>query len=361
MTGQTTVVHLMGPLRPSGMERMLVSAGPHFTELGVTGIVVGQRDDHPFRAELEQAGYSVRVIPAIKSLAGVRAWMALLRDVDPDVVHIHTEEAFSAAIIAAKVAITRARIVRTFHGFFEASGHWAFKRRVQALLSDRFVDQFVALNKAMAELERSYGRRCVVIPNWVDERFLVGAGNTPTGPDIVIVGNCDPNKNHELVLQCAADNGWTVAHLGLEDHASPRERNLLTGLERTGLLADRGPGDPLPMMRTGRVFALPSQREGFTVALAEAIAMGMTCAVAPIAGTRWAADYPLVDTVPGESAAQWSRSLAEALGRSDDRVLAQSQRDRARPLLDPARGAVEYTAVYRDAERHSTAPRLESG
>ena len=71
------VVHLLASLRPSGMERMLVSAAPGTSpQAGVESVVVGQGLDHPFAGELRDAGYSVRTIPRVKSAEGMDVWMA---------------------------------------------------------------------------------------------------------------------------------------------------------------------------------------------------------------------------------------------------------------------------------------------
>ena len=86
------VIHFLASLRPSGMERMLVSAAPYFAIAGIDSVIVGQGEDHPYADELNAAGYRVRTVPGINWIRGYRAWARLLREEEPDVVHIHPRE-----------------------------------------------------------------------------------------------------------------------------------------------------------------------------------------------------------------------------------------------------------------------------
>ncbi|MGB7963256.1 MAG: glycosyltransferase family 4 protein [Propionicimonas sp.] len=345
------VVHLLASLRPSGMERMLVSAAPYFAEAGVESVVVGQGLDHPFAEELGDAGYRVRTIPWVKSTDGLRAWMRLIREERPHVVHIHTEGAFALSVLAARRAAPDARIVRTLHSFFLAEGWWGVKRRAQAMASDRFVDAFVALGEEMARHEASFGRECVVIPNWVADRFLeVDPGGRSKDVDIALVGSCAEVKRHDIVLGEALANGWTVAHLGHEGEMQAKEREQLAALASAGLLRQRGVADPLRWLLRSHVYAMPSEREGFPVALAEAISLGAVCVVASAPGFDWAMEYPLVFVPKSEDGFEWGPTLKSALDLAHapgTPALADAQRDRARAHLAARIGAEKYVGLYR--------------
>lgn len=342
------MVHLLMELQPSGMERMLVSSAPHFGAHGVYQTIVAQGADHPFAEELRQAGYSVVMIPPVKTRAGRRAWARALQDRRPDVVHIHPEQAFSVAVLVAHRALPSARIVRTVHNFFNARRLWAVKRKLQLAASERFVDVTVFLNEDMAAHESSFGRSGVVIGNWVDDTYLTA--ERPSSPefDVLIVGNCHSVKNHLPVLKAALENSWTVAHLGDEGAAPREEADMLSALESQGLLVARGVADPLPWLVRAAVFAMPSSREGFPVALAEAIATGCVCVVADIAGTHWAEDYSLVRMLPADSVETWGEAIRTALTLStkvggDER---EQQRAAAREVLSAVAGVERYLEVY---------------
>lgn len=346
------VLHLLNELHPSGMERMLVSGAPYFSDSGIETLVVGQGANHPYSRTLMNAGLQVIAIEPIKSLSGLSRWGRLLRETKPDVVHIHTEQFFAGSVDVAHWASPRARIVRTLHSFFLASGWWGVKRRAQAMASDRYVSAFVTLNEEMARHEEGFGRNCQVVGNWVDDRFFSDAGPEirDGSIDIVVVGNCAPVKNHEVVLEAALRLGANVAHVGQLAGASADERRLLEGLARSGLLAHSGPADPYQWLRAGRVFAMPSLREGFPVALAEAIAMGRRCVVSDIAGHQWAGRYPLVKYVNGHGVEVWAESLQSALataGADASVGAARLQQQEAKRLLSAKTGVERYVEIYR--------------
>ncbi len=144
------VVHLLMGLQPSGLERMLVSAAPYFRAVGVRSTLVSQGAEQPFASELQAAGYSVVCIPPVKTSSGRRAWASVIRHEQPDVIHIHPEQAFAAAILVGHRAAPDARIVRTVHSYFPATGWWGIKRRLQLALSERHVSATVFLNQEMA-------------------------------------------------------------------------------------------------------------------------------------------------------------------------------------------------------------------
>jgi glycosyltransferase involved in cell wall biosynthesis len=236
--------------------------------------------------------------------------------------------------------------VRTVHAFFPATGWWGVKRRAQLAVSERLVDVTVFLNEQMAAHESTFGRRGVVIGNWVDDRFLQSP-RIPADVDILVVGNCDPVKRHEVVLTAALEAGWTVAHVGSEAGCSDDERALLTALTSRDLLVARGVADPLPWLARCAVFAVPSHREGFSVALSEAIAMGCVCLTSAAPGLQWATRYPLVTQLAGASASEWRDALGTALAADITDEQRQGQRSMASEELSAASGVRNYMSVYR--------------
>jgi len=345
------VVHLLMGLQPSGLERMLVSAAPYFRAVGVRSTLVSQGAEQPFASELQAAGYSVVCIPPVKTSSGRRAWASVIRHEQPDVIHIHPEQAFAAAILVGHRAAPDARIVRTVHSYFPATGWWGIKRRLQLALSERHVSATVFLNQEMAAHESGYGRSGFVIGNWVDDAFLTSGRSDRPDVDVILVGNCSQVKNHAVVLAAALQSGWTVAHIGDESETSDHERGLLEQLGAKGLLTARGVADPLPWLARAAVFAMPSLREGFPVSVGEAIAMGCVCVVSEASGLDWATGYPLVRRAPGFAQDTWIPALAEALelAFSVPSDVREGQRVSARQDLAAALGVQRYLQVYRAA------------
>lgn len=332
----------MGPLRPSGMERMLVSAAPFFKSSDVSSVVVGQGDDHPFRPRLEAAGYQVESIPSLRSARGAHELWSVLRRVRPDVVHIHAEGAFAVSVSVARSALPAARIIRTVHSIFPSG---ALSRRVQSLIADRFVAEFVAPSPDVATSEEGLGRNCRTIFNWVDGAFFDVSGTRRPRDGAyqtaIIVGNSSAIKNHELALEAVMASTVKLHKYGAEDGASAREIEMLDALQDQGRLLHRGPGDPLQALLDSDVFLMPSLREGMGVALAEAIVVGVDCIVNDVQGLQWARGLPGVHMVEGDPGA-WKRALLE--GSSVDEVSRAPGRNID---FSPSRGAGEYVQLYR--------------
>lgn len=338
------IIHLLGSLYPSGMERMLVSAAADFASHDMEIVIVAQGRTHPFQQALVDAGYRVHIIPRVRSWPGTRQFYQVLRRERPDVVHIHTESAFLQAVGAIRFSGS-APIVRTVHSVFRPQGKARMSRRIQAFLADRFVARFISPSPDVARNEAGWGRASSVIFNWVSGEYLEresGFAEPKRDPLLaVMVGNCAHVKNHEMALRSLLANGYRVAHHGDEANASPEERHLLDELYQAGRLVYRGAGAPLQALRQAGVFVLPSFHEGMSVALAEAIACGTPCLVADSTGLSWAKGIDGVQHIPLDMRA-WTSALHPS-GYTPMRGEA------APPDLSPARGAAEYSEVYRSA------------
>lgn len=331
-----TVLHLMGSLRPSGMERMLVSAAPYFNSLGISGIVVGQGPTHPFAPDLEAAGYGVLTIPSLRSFSGMSAYSQLLKLHSPDIVHIHSESAFAVSTLLSKF-IGRMPLVRTVHNVFTPRGRSRYSRKFQAIVADRNISQFICPSSDVACNERNFGRSPRTIMNWVaDEYSSISSVGDPMSA--VLVGNCSPVKNHELALRALVKNGYSVAHHGDEQDASDEEVKLLDALADGGKLLARGTTPPLDSLKRAGVFVMPSLHEGMPVAFAEALSMNVPCLVSDSPGLAWSKETVGVEHLPLDQE-RWEAALP-----SSGYVPAKGSRPS--PDFRARRGANDYANVY---------------
>ena len=342
------VLHILGPLRPSGMERMLVSAADDFRNEGVVAHVYGLARGSTFTDELRQAGYEVMLgVPVGRSLSAARALRRIVTERQIDVIHIHTEGNWLQTVLASRLAVAgrRGAIVRTVHNNFLASGRWFASRRMQSMLGDRFVHAIVAPSPDVAEQERSIGRECQVIFNWVDDRMTALRDRREPRPlgaraeHAVIVGNCSDIKRHELALEAIWASGLQVSHIGDEGGASAEELEWLRRFGEANRLVWRGTRPPDDALIDGDIYCMPSRFEGFGVAFAEALVAGLPCLVSDSPGLRWARAIDGVQLLPDDTAA-WEVALEES--PVDSPPTLPSGVD-----LSASRGAHEYAALYR--------------
>lgn len=339
------VLHLLNAIRPSGMERMLVSASRYWDLFGIETLVVGQGEDHPYLDELTNSGYPFVAVPTLRKPSGILGLKKAVADYRPDVVNIHPEGAFLPAVAAIRLADRTVPIIRTIHSVFAPKGRASWSRHLQALLADPQVSYFVAPSDAVAANERHWNRESRIILNWVEDRYTE-ARTKPLSrhPRLaVIVGNCSPVKNHELALRACLDSNFDVAHIGNENGCSEHEKQLLTQLESCGSLTHRGPGDPLSSLRRASVFLLPSIVEGFSVALAEAISVNTPCIVGPASGLTWSYESGLIRVLSLELD-EWTRTL-----RMGEFGSLHTPGEKQSMDLSAARGVHEYVSLYRSA------------
>lgn len=339
------VLHILGELRPSGMERMLVSGAADFAASEIVGHVLGFGVHHPYAPQIRAAGYGVATTEhVLRSSSGRRFLAQVVAEFRPDVVHLHAEGNYLQNVLAVRRTAGHLPIVRTVHNVFTAHGKWFVSRFLQAIVADRFVGAVVVPSDDVAANEKRFARKVRVIYNWVDSRFFglaeghrYDAARRSAAP-VVVVGNCSWIKNHDVVLEAALLGGMPVAHVGSEKDAEPSELRLLDKLEEAGLLASRGVGDPDAALLGGRVFAMPSVNEGMPVALAEALVVGLPAVVADAPGLRWSVSEPGVTAVSERDPVVWSEVLRTA-SRSTGAMTVDFR---------PARGTAEYGEVYRE-------------
>lgn len=339
------VIHLMGTLRPSGMERMFISAAKYFADSECDSIIVGQGDMHTFIPTLTEAGYRVEIIKSLRSFAGIAMWMRLLRSERPDVIHIHTEGAFAFSVLSASLVLPKAPIIRTIHNVFTPTGRARVSRLIQAWLADFAVATFIAVSPDVQRNEVSFNRSSRLILNWVDDKFFLSrpARSNPIDdvPAAIIVGNASPIKNHLLALKAILSSEYSVYYHGDESGASAEETAILDSLEAAGRVRYRGVGDPTQSLSKASVFLLPSKHEGMPIALSEALVMGLPAIINDVPGVQWARDFPHVVVVRGGEE-EWNRALRDISQVGADVVDAELPLD-----LSARRGVQELVSEYR--------------
>jgi glycosyltransferase involved in cell wall biosynthesis len=351
--GRTKVLHILNQLNPSGMERMLVSGAFYFRQLDCDSYILGQGANHPYLADLLQAGYDVRIQErTLRSFRGQRELRRLIRAENINVVHIHTEGNYLAIVLAAAAALRgRGIIVRTIHNVFRPKGRVFLTRLIQAVVADRFVSHLLAPSPDVAQNERRFLRSPAVILNWVDDRFFeiarerssrASSSTSNRIPVAVIVGNCSRIKRHELAVSAVLRAGHKLIHIGAESGIEASERMLLAEAEAGNILLMRGAQSPDAAFLAADYYLMSSKHEGMPVALAEALVVGLPCYVTDVPGLRWAADSSSV-TMLMESQSAWNDKLASFTWNGPDTTLGQHKFD-----FSAKRGVSDYVSIYRN-------------
>ena len=360
MATRRRVVHILGRLYPSGMERMLVSAAPYWQDTGWQAEVIGQGTDHPYAPDLLSAGYPVNYVRSLRTPAGLGDLARLLRTSRPDVVHIHTEQAHGPISFVARVALPTVGLVRTVHSVFRFQGTTIVRRRLQHAMARLTGTLHVAPSWDVAKNEQeNWGLTCQVIENWVADEFSRDQQND--GPfqsveaplRIAMVGNCSKIKNHQMTLGAAIEvPGVAIVHIGGDSGAPPEERALVRQLEGESRLEMMGARtDVAEILQDSQIFAMPSLHEGMPVALAEALCIGLPCIISDAPGLQWAARDPGV--LVARSTNDWISVLARL--SVDDSFMssmtsaAHTDRIRQRERFSACRGVAEYAAIYAQA------------
>jgi glycosyltransferase involved in cell wall biosynthesis len=357
------VLHILAELRPSGAEVMLRIAAPFwFEQAGGQAILATGSVEGSYADQLRLAGFAVYHIRFAKKPGFFAAVYQLIRRGDYDVVHIHNELAVLFYGAVARLAGIR-NIIYTVHNVYSFTGFL----RLERILMRRGLRLLgaipVAPGPSVAENEaKRFFNRAQLVFNWCETRIFRAPsvderrnareryGIYDDRPVIATLGNCDPFKNHSLLLSAVQillqrRQDWLYLHAGAEERFQG-ERQVA---DRLGIAkACRFLGaisDPRSVLWAADVFVMPSLREGFSIAAIEAAACGLPLVLSDVPGLRdlkpLAPDGKWVDLQP--------EAFADAMQDVHSRYPSGSPRNAlaAHKLFSPETGAQEYLKLYR--------------
>lgn len=220
-----------------------------------------------------------------------------------DIVHCHTPiAAFCTRLACRKARKNGTRVFYTAHGFHFYKGaplkNWLLFYTAEKLCA-HLTDVLITINQEDYELaqRKLKAKRVVYVPGvGIDlEKFSASSVNKKAKREelgipedaklLLSVGELNENKNHETVIRAIADMRDTYYIVA---GGGSRKEKLLSIIEELGL-TDRvkllGRRDDIAeLCSAADVFVFPSFREGLSVALMEAMACGLPCAVSKIRG-----------------------------------------------------------------------------
>lgn len=365
------VLHVLADLRHSGAERMLACSYEQWRSAGIEPIIVGMSDSgHPYSEALRNAGYTVALLPPVRTVRGLRALHRLLRSVEPDVVHIHSESCFDAvALIAKRTSAVRA-VVRTVHSNFAFSGTLRLRRTLRVALARRLGVVWIGCSDEVAQTELSYYKnRIGVVENWVDTdtirqeatfaaRFEMRAalGIDSSSKALALIGNCGGAKNHELValaLQKIA-SPIHILHVGHRHSESSDEVLAWEDVPPHHTVHHLGPRNDIPrLLAASDLLVFPSLYEGMGLVPAEALCVGLPIIAADTIGLQWLRSTGSARLV-GFDVDRWAAAIAgaiksETVGTERVTLATGAMTDAYQIRFSAERGVRDYTAYYSQA------------
>ncbi len=248
---------------------------------------------------------------------------------DADVVHAHWLPAGAVALA------TRRPVVLTVHG---TDLELARRARPLARAILRRMRVVLAVSTALAEEARQLGARDVrVVPNGVEVPDDVGEEAEP--PEILFAGRLSPEKGILELVDAARGHELVVAGDGPLRERVPQARGWVPHDELERLFA------------RAAIVACPSQREGFGVVCAEAMAHGRAVVASDVGGLRdLVADGETGLLVPPRDVAALRAALERLLDdRELRRRLGAAARERVRSYCSWDSITDSVVAAYDDA------------
>ncbi len=359
------VVRVIPVLDFGGVESMLVTAA-NVLDRGRFDLRVCTfwKAGHAAR-QLEALGVPVDVLDQPPSLRNPRATLALaryLRAVRPDVVHAAISEAnFHCAW--ATLAVRRPRLIMEEVGVPSRS---ARARRLMRFVYRR-ADAVIGVAQQTCDYLRAHEGvspdRLHLLYNCFGPELLDARPVRRVSDDgrfeLVMVGRLDPVKNHALALHAVAALLRRGVQVRLRIVGEGPERAAIArqveGLGLGGAVELLGfRQDIRELVGAADAFILPSHSEGLSVALVEAMALGVPVLASRVGGTAeaigpWASECLL----PPEDPERWAERLAQWAQSPDERArigegCALFARERFGPETYAARLASLYLP-FRDA------------
>ena len=241
-------------------------------------------------------------------IANIKAFLRLKEIVEQgeyDIIHCHTPVgAILTRLAAIKARKRGTKVFYTAHGFHFYKGaplrNWLIYFPAEWLCA-YFTDVLVTINQEDYALAKKHmkAKKVAYVPgvginlekfgnSSIDVAQKRNELNIPSDALIVLsVGELIKRKNHQLVIRAIAQMENKNIHYVLAGEGGEREQLLALSTQlgiqdRVHLLGYRT--DINELVGASDIFCLPSIHEGLPVALMEAMARGMPCAVSRIRG-----------------------------------------------------------------------------
>jgi glycosyltransferase involved in cell wall biosynthesis len=276
-------------LGAGGAERVLANMANHWARLGREVTVLTLAGAHESFFPLEPAVH-VRYLgvaaASAQPLAAAANNLARLRSLRGAIVAAQPDAAIAFMTRASVLTVLATQGLKLpvyveEHTDPAAAGDGRLWRGLRGLAYRRAAGVVVLSEEARAALPRAVQPRTRIIPNAIEVAPRTAPQPVPGAPRrVVALGRLDPVKGFDRLLEAfrsIADDfpGWELAIWG----DGPERDELLARRDRLGLSGRVSlPGatkDPHGELRRADLFVMTSHREGFPMALGEALACGL--------------------------------------------------------------------------------------
>lgn len=332
-------------------------------------VVIGGDDTHSVLGQaLSDLGITVLVLPTLqnslnplKVLASVRALLAHLRVLQPDVIHAHSAVAGVIARLAGK--LRQIPVVYTVHGFgFKPQAPWLI--RTNAWLAEAVLAAWTTRMVCVSAYEKELAARLPMPPERVsvvhnalaDVPWRSDMATQP--PRLVMVARMAAPKRPDVLIEALA----LLAQLGLHP-----DTHILGG--GPDLVRHQQAAAPMPHIRLEgdvnkvaerlaqhQIFVLLSDHEGLPISILEAMRSGMAIVATRLPGIEEMLTHEqsawLVPNTPQAVAQALQSLLADGPLRQR---LGHAARERYEAQFQPEAMAEPVLAIYQQAPLMHTA------
>lgn len=288
----------------------------------------------------------------------VEASLACLAD-PPDLIHFHATGPASCAWLARLGSIPS---VVTFHGRDWMRRRWGAVARTALRASEALAvtgaRRVIAVSEPLAgSLEKRWKVPVHCVPNGVELGPPPPPSRQDGPPTLLFVGRLVEEKGvHHLIRAFrsldASARLWIAGPGDGRDHYAKRMRDLAAGDRRIQFLGTLDPEERDRRLAECTLFVLPSELEGMSLAMIEAMAAGRAILASDIAENRWLLGTDGTGTAAGflfrsGDEEDLARQLQEILEhRVILRAAGWAARDRACKLLDWDRSVDSLEEIY---------------
>lgn len=360
---KTTVLHVIDSLRTGGTERQLIQVLRHADRSMFRHLVCLIRDPEATPGQALDSGVAVHSLGLEKKsdlLLGVQRLRALIRELQPDIIHTRLYLSTIIGRIAGRLTgrpVLTTLVNRAYSPDWRAADpalrDWkvAVVRTLDAATAS-WTLRYVAISDSVRRSAMEHlgipAERISVIHRGIDandfpnlsaeaiSQIRRSLGWPDVNPLIVNVGRLVPQKGQQYLIEAMRDVVKALPRARLAIAGDGRLRESLTrqirsqGLE--GSVQLLGERDDVPaLLKAADLFVFPSISEGFGVALLEAMAAGVPCIASDIEAAREIGGTNGVLLVQPRSAGALAQAIVAVASDPDRRnsMVASSQRHAA--------------------------------